>query len=75
MYIASGSQLEVIGEGAFSECSSLGSISLPASVDEIGYFAFGGVELVIFSVKESETPDGQMWNADNLGCSAIEWAE
>ncbi|MDR1475139.1 MAG: leucine-rich repeat domain-containing protein [Holosporales bacterium] len=37
-----GSQLRTIGDGAFSGCRSLRSISIPASMETIGYGCFHG---------------------------------
>ena len=51
-----------IGEGAFSECTSLASIVIPSSVTSIGEYAFRGcTSLKIYCEAESK-PSG--WDAD-----------
>ena len=37
-------QIKAIGDGAFSDCTGLAEVNIPASVDSIGYMAFGGCE-------------------------------
>ena len=59
---APNSQLQIIGLDAFSDCTSLSSITIPASVTNIGNWAFSGctgITQVIFegNACESNIPD------------------
>ena len=65
-----------IGGGAFSDCSSLNSISLPTSVKEIGLLAFEGFGRDSLSVAEPDREDGarDLPIVAELGSYAAQWA-
>ena len=47
-----------IGDNAFSDCSSLNSITFPNSVKNIGDFAFGNTSLTSITIPKSVTSIG-----------------
>ena len=65
------SSITKIEANAFSNCTKLKTVYVPASVELIGYMAFNAVETVRF--ERSEAPDGETWGTTELGCTFIEW--
>ena len=59
-----GHSVTSIGEGAFSDCSSLTSIEIPNSVTSIGEYAFSGCSSLTIYCEASEKPSGwdSLWN-------------
>ena len=68
--IPSDGSVTSIGDGAFSGCSSLESITIPDGVTSIGWNAFSGCSsLTSINIPDSVTSIG--WNAFS-GCSSLE---
>jgi hypothetical protein len=74
VHFAAGSALTSIGNSAFSYCSGITSITVPASVTRIGFSAFNncsGLAVINYRGSEAEwnnIPKGSNWNSN---CPAV----
>ena len=69
--VASGSVLTKIGYGAFSDSTSLSSISIPDNVTHIGSYAFSGTGLLSFSLPSSLISIGEFSFMDCASLASI----
>lgn len=67
--------IKKIGSRAFSTRTNIAELYVPSSVEEIGIYAFAGVQKVVFEITEFDVPSDQNWNTDVLGCAVIEWGK